>query len=216
MGRFHKDKQRKLRPLRLFLCVEGESEGKYFRFCKEQKIGNLTDVKIKAASSRQGEEIQQKFKKIIKENIEEHRKKDIYCVFDLDRCSLEKMKKKLSSLKNENCSITFCPSRPCFEVWLLFHFQYTSREFANCREVEVELNRCIGSKKFPNYPKYNKTSYSITFQDFLKENQDTACERAKGPEKSICSASSSSGKTSNGKPCSSEIYKIFQYPLPTS
>ena len=74
-------------------------------------------------------------------------------VFDLD--VEEKKKQQLYEAKKlaENENVRIVTSNPCFEVWYLEHFGYTSKSFQNSTEVIKDLVK--------HCPKYQKNSCEI-------------------------------------------------------
>lgn len=79
----------------------------------------------------------------------------LFAVFDIDN-DINKMKnfENLKELK-EYSNITFIPSNPCFELWYLLHFIYTTKSFNTSEELFVELDKYIHSyDKSKNYFDY--------------------------------------------------------------
>ena len=80
-----------------------------------------------------------------------------YCLFDLD---LDKTKEpqmitaKSAAVKK---NIQLITSNPCFEVWFIEHFRYTTKPFNSSTEVIRELKKYI-----PNYSK-NMLNYDTLF-----------------------------------------------------
>ncbi len=71
-----------------------------------------------------------------------------FSLFDLDLDSAkEKQLKKAKELALKN-NIKLITSNPCFEIWYLQHFGFTSKPFASCNAVVKEL-----LKKLPKYQK---------------------------------------------------------------
>ena len=73
-----------------------------------------------------------------------------FSVFDLD---LDKQKVALFNVACEiakNKRIEVLTSNPTFELWLLLHFEYSTRQYANAKELEKSLKRHL--------PKYTKTN----------------------------------------------------------
>lgn len=99
----------------------------------------------------------------------------VFCVFDKDQHS--KYDQALELLKSSKEGVRAAYSVPCFEFWLLLHFEYTTRSFygnptlsaADC--VITELKRYIS-----NYRKADPTVFEKTCADL---------ERAIGWSKSI-------------------------------
>lgn len=83
-----------------------------------------------------------------------------FVVLDLD-CDSKKLElvKRLHGKDN----IEFIVSNPCFEVWFLLHFKYTTHCFKNDKEVIQELRKHI--------PKYEKT---MDVNECLKDKIDFA------------------------------------------
>lgn len=83
-----------------------------------------------------------------------------FCVFDLDNSGYKEKQfleaKKIADKK----SIHMIPSNPCFEVWYLEHFTYTSKPFLHSKDIIEELKKYI--------PDYEKTkNYSELLNDKL-------------------------------------------------
>ena len=75
-----------------------------------------------------------------------------FVVLDLD-CDPKKLR-KVNKLRGKD-DIEFIVSNPCFEIWFLLHFVYTTREFKNDKDVIRELRKHI--------PKYEKTMDVASF-----------------------------------------------------
>lgn len=75
----------------------------------------------------------------------------VYCVFDKDKHdSYDEAKAKIAATKLSNgATLHAVISIPCFEVWILLHFIYTTRSFtaaghdSNCALVLRELKKHI-------------------------------------------------------------------------
>lgn len=69
----------------------------------------------------------------------------IFCVFDRDcHASFDEARNRirgLASRKNKPLPIAEIVSIPCFEVWILLHFQYTDAPFGSCEEVVDRIRR---------------------------------------------------------------------------
>ncbi len=84
-----------------------------------------------------------------------------FCVFDID--NLEKQEKQFLEAKKiaDKKSIQMISSNPCFEVWFLEHFIYTTKPFSHSKDVIEELKKYI--------PDYDKTkNYSELLNDKLE------------------------------------------------
>lgn len=79
----------------------------------------------------------------------------IYCVFDRDgHHGYDGALRRIAELRKAGKNITAIVSWPCFEVWLLLHFVYTSRPFERVRNTSA-CERVIRDLKsyIPGYEK---------------------------------------------------------------
>ncbi|MFK5971430.1 MAG: RloB family protein [Candidatus Marithrix sp.] len=95
----------------------------------------------------------------------------IFCIFDQDACHRTdphyvKYYQALDLLEHYD-NIAAITSIPCYEIWLLLHFQSTYKSFANagkksiCKMVISELKKCDGMQ---NYDKADNNIYLKTGQ----------------------------------------------------
>jgi len=125
----------------------------------------------------------------------------VYCVFDKDKhASFSAAKDKILATKlPDGATMHAIISVPCFEIWILLHFAYTTRSFtaavhsSNCALVVSELKRHI-----PNYEKGNNNVY-----DLIRDNTDIAIERAKQLE--------TFHLTSGADNPSTKVYELIEY-----
>ena len=61
-------------------------------------------------------------------------------------------------------------SNPCFEVWYILHFDYTTAQYAKSNDVVQQLKH----KYMPDYTKAKDGIYNE-----MRDRQDTACNNAK-------------------------------------
>lgn len=66
-------------------------------------------------------------------------------ILDLD-CDNQKAE-KLESLIREDKNITFIITNPCFELWFLSHFKYSTKQYHNNEELINELKEHIADYK---------------------------------------------------------------------
>ena len=64
-----------------------------------------------------------------------------YIVLDMD-CKPEKIQ-LVKELQKKSKNIRFIVSNPCIEVWFIFHFIYTTRQFKDSKEPKKELAKYI-------------------------------------------------------------------------
>jgi len=64
---------------------------------------------------------------------------EIWCVLDVEGHTKRQSLNKAADMAREN-GITLCLSNPCFEIWLLSHFERKARAYYDCDAVVVRLN----------------------------------------------------------------------------
>lgn len=106
-------------------------------------------------------------KSIRKEELDLEDGDAVYCVFDVDNLSWrhDAIKDVLKDAEKDQINIIL--SNPCFEIWFLLHYTYTTRCFSSNDEVIRALQRYI-----PDYEK-NKDIF-----DKLLSSQSKAIENS--------------------------------------
>ena len=92
-----------------------------------------------------------------------------FSVFDLD---LDRQKIGLYNAACETASsskVEVLTSNPTFELWLLLHFEYSTRQYSNAKELERHLKRYL--------PKYTKTD--IQFEELYPRRFDAIANAMK-------------------------------------
>lgn len=143
------------KPRILILCEGTRTEPNYFEGLKRSK--SLTSVVVRAL--RSGQVGPDGLLKRVREELKEDPGWDeVYCVLDHDGrdVKINVFEKKLATLDRQtnSCDIKMVLSRPCFEFWLLLHFEITDRPFSagahgtECEDVIRRLERHLqGYKK---------------------------------------------------------------------
>jgi len=88
---------------------------------------------------------------------------ETWCVVDVDNYDIRTGARRASELKVE-----LVVSNPCFELWLLLHFEACTCHLAKCKDVERMVRKHV--------PTYQKAK--LLFADFENGLAD-ACERAR-------------------------------------
>lgn len=105
----------------------------------------------------------------------------VYCVFDRDEhadyeASVERCRQLRKMNKNaKHCLFTAITSNPCFEYWLILHFEDTSRPFV--RKGKKSPGDCAVSHLKKYIAKYDKGERGI--HGLVRNHQATAIARAK-------------------------------------
>ena len=77
----------------------------------------------------------------------------VYALIDYDKVIHDNQQHTYAAAKKkiESIGVIVLENNPCFELWLLLHFVYTSKLFSDCDEVSEQLKNHI-----PNYSKGEK------------------------------------------------------------
>ena len=186
---FHRRKARKAETLRrklakrapydvVLIVCEGLKTEPYY-FSELRKHLRLSNANIVIADKKTGTDPLS----VVNFAIEEYKKeKDlpydrVYCVFDKDKhTSYAAALDKISNTHlKRGAPIHAITSVPCFEIWLLLHYTYTTRSFSaagdasNCELVVSEIKNYI-----PDYQKGSKDIFST-----IADKMDTAITNAK-------------------------------------
>ena len=184
---FHKRKSREAESLRrqaakrapydvvLIVCEGAKTEPYYFKGLREHL--RLNNANIVITDKKTGTDPLSVVNLAIKEFNKDPYYDRVYCVFDKDKhttypAALEKIR---STPRLKKATLHAIISVPCFEIWLLLHFTYTTRSFSaagdvsNCDLVETELKKHITG--------YQKGSRNIF--ELVKDKLDNAITHAK-------------------------------------
>lgn len=103
---------------------------------------------------------------LFKEQYDFGEKDQLWLMIDRDRWPIENLKVVCRGAREGNIGLAI--SNPCFEVWLLLHHRDIEVEELNCKAMEAQLRKQLGS--------YSKTNLSI---DMFKPYISEAIRRAK-------------------------------------
>lgn len=92
-----------------------------------------------------------------------------YCVLDSDFLVKKNKQLAIADKKAEANEISLIVSSPCFEIWYLCHYDYSTRSFKSNDEVIDELR-----KRAPRYSKNTEDMYEL-----LRPKQENAIKNAK-------------------------------------
>ncbi len=120
-----------------------------------------------------------------------------FCVMDTDTDKSKQAQIDKALRLAEKNEIQVLLSNPCFEIWFLQHFRYSTKNYLSNDEVIKELAMYI--------QEYKKNSNVF---DLLKNKQDDAVKRAKQLEKFHADL----GRKQNSMECnpSTAVYKITE------
>jgi len=153
----------------LIVC-EGESEQEYFEAARVHY--GLSTAEIVLAENTEGSAPISVVKCAAKRCAEEGGYEHVYCVFDRDTHeSFHRARLKVDGLatrKNKPLPIKAIISVPCFELWVLLHFERTDAPLEQCSDAHARVRRYM-----PNYLKANAATMRL-----LMAQVDTAIANA--------------------------------------
>ncbi len=154
------------------IVCEGETEEAYFEAARTHL--DLTTAEVVIADNSRGSA------PISVVNCAEQRSREmggydmIFCVFDRDRHeSYGRAREKIRGLaarSRHRLNIREAVSVPCFELWVLLHFERTDRPFSDCAEVVARI-------RSDHLEGYQKANDKIAEQLMLRA--DTALANAR-------------------------------------
>lgn len=145
----------------LWIFCEGEkTEINYFNKLKVAERISRMNIKVKSSDKVTDATGILNYAVSFLENKNDFQKGDlIYCVFDRDSNTEQNLQKAEKIAKENNIQITF--SNPCFEYWLLCHFEYFQ---SSCEpnDLNNKLKEKLGEYKKNDSEIYNKTKDKIS------------------------------------------------------
>jgi hypothetical protein len=189
-------KKARRKPYDVVLIVsEGsETEPNYLKGLREYLKLNPANVVIKSCSLGSDPV------SIINFALEEHRRDDydrIYCVFDKEHTNYQQALDKINAIKE--IPVYAITSVPCFEYWLLLHFEDTAKPFyqKGNKSTGEQLKSAL-KKHIKNYHESNKDIFDVT-----KPHLSKAIARGKRIDKA---------QTKNGTDNpSTKVYQLVEY-----
>jgi len=163
MERNVKRRKQRLKIPCFFLVVEGRSEKTYFANFSRR---NCPVKSFVAPSGDPVGLVRQAMTLIEKGRVDLDDQDEMWCVFDRDNNSQDSIDDAVTIARKNGFNIAF--SNPCFEIWLLWHFEDTF----SCREISQNLVKELK----PYLGEYCKTK---DYFDSLSPNTNDAISRAK-------------------------------------
>lgn len=171
----------------LIVCEDSVSGCEYFKdFRSALRLSNL-DVRIcgeecGSAPISVYEYALEEYKKDREENGESNAYDKVYCVFDRDKHV--DFDRAMDAIRRAGTPFQAIPSYPCFEVWVLFHFEASSAPLPVCDDANKKIKQYLSdyqknAGKFRKlYPLINdKTTQAIkNSKQILKSVQDVGTD----------------------------------------
>ncbi len=181
---FHKRKKRAVASLRreqarrspydvvLIVCEGGKTEPNYFHELKDAYRLNTANIKIVGDCGSSPKDVVEHAIKTYKASRDYDR---VFCIFDRDTHStyLAALDRIQQTKLSKDHSIHAIPSVPCFEIWFLMHFTYSTKAYVGgtgsiCQKVLDDLKKHL--------PEYNKGTRGV-FHD-LQDRMEVALKHA--------------------------------------
>lgn len=147
---------------------DGHTEHEYFSEIKHHE--NLPNIQIEPDLPQDSGDFRSVFEKA--EELVEHGYDKVYAIIDIDdiihKGMQQQFKNAIQSL-SDRLYVIVC--NPCFEIWFLLHFSYTTRRFSDCSELigQMLISYLQGYSKRRNYIRRNSI-----YTDHLQERLPTA------------------------------------------
>lgn len=159
-----KTRQRESMPVILIVCEGQSTEPQYLKSFREDKGLNKANIEIVP-----GNICGTNPKSMIEYAKEKHNREDydrIYCVFDKEHANHNKVVEEIKK-QNSFYGIISCP---CFEYWILLHFEYsTSPYYASGQKTPADqIISYITKKHIKNYHKSKMNIYEVTKKHLKK------------------------------------------------
>jgi hypothetical protein len=103
----------------------------------------------------------------------------VYALMDMDKIIDENKTAEYRQAKvtAENIGVIVLENNPCFEIWILLHFNKTGRLFGNCDQVVVEIQK---NDQLSNYSKAERfLTAAKLYEKYKDELLKTAIPNAK-------------------------------------
>lgn len=142
-----KRRRKKLVSGRVMLIVtEGkETEPRYFKqFCVDHRIGSNVVIEVSAGSDALT--VAENAIALLEKNKREAKAKraarfdEVWAVFDREAKN-QNVRFNDALMACIGSGVKLAVSNPCFEFWLLLHFDFDCRRFSNCGQVAAELRK---------------------------------------------------------------------------
>jgi hypothetical protein len=184
-------KKRKQRDIVIIVCQGKQTEPNYFKHFK-----NDSNFVLHIKKRAEDPVSLVKYAKYLKEVEFDIGPKDrVYCVYDVDNTSDEAL--NIAKKNASQYGISSCISNPCFELWYLLHFIYSTSCLDSYDDVKNEL------LKYISYYEKNKDVF-----ERLISKQSCAIENAKKLEKHHTREEIKSIRRRNP---STHVYDVVEY-----
>jgi len=167
---FHKRKAKKTEDLKrpkqsrepydkvLVVCEGEKTEPHYLIALRDHLKLSQANIKIDPDSNSSPTSVVKYAKELIKQS-EKDPYDHVFCVIDRDRhADFDKAIAQINGYRNKSTKLHAIVSNPCFEYWILLHFDYTTKLFGTSGDSPcMDLIKNDLRTFIPNYEKGDKT-----------------------------------------------------------
>ncbi|WP_435235906.1 RloB family protein [Psychromonas sp. PT13] len=158
----------------LIVCEGSKTEPNYFKEIVNYYKLNTANVEIDGTCGSSPKSVLARAEELAdKESQKGDAFDQIYCVFDRDSHESYDITLRNIAAKVPKKIYIAAVSVPCFEYWLLLHFQYTTKPYHATGNSSIGNEVLKELKKFiPNYTKGNRNIFSLLIDqvEFAKQN----------------------------------------------
>lgn len=151
----------------LIVCEGEKTEPLYFNELKDHYELDTADVKVSGDCGSDPISVVNHGKKLYQQEIDNREEPfdRVFCVFDKDQHSTyEDALSKISAMKPYGI-FTAVTSVPCFEIWVLMHFNYSTAPFTSSGKKSSGTRALEEVKKYwPNYSKGKGGSFQYLLE----------------------------------------------------
>lgn len=188
-------KDKRVERKRLVIVSEGEkTEPIYFKKFRRREI-NLQIITPNCAHTDPKGLIEFAYDIKFEDDINEKNGDRIICVFDVNSNTEQQLKEAKTLGKRRN--IDLCLSNPCFEIWILIHFEI-GVHFSNCDSLIHQLKKHI--------PRYEKSAE--VYSQILPHIDDAIIEAKRLNKWHLNNGTELFSRNSNP---STQVFEIIEY-----
>ena len=150
----------------LVMCEGRNTERIYFNALKSRLRAGYLDV---VSDKHQGFTVEAMLKELKRRKKIGNIPDEVFCVFDLDALA-QPQKAVVAQLEAWQSSLVRAvPSRPCFEYWLLAHFEHTRAPYVGTPGGKTACDQVIDRLR-AHVPNYQKSDAAI-IRRFIEDDQ---------------------------------------------
>ena len=182
----------KLQPYaRVLIVSEGQTEKCYFDTIRKKYRMSKTNINIIALGADPKSIVKHAKEKTNEAKNDNAPYKHVFCVFD--RNGHTTFNSASQTIQNDNC-LTSARSWPCFEYWVLLHFDYNSRKSFIKTGTKSSCDTCTDElkKHIPNYEKNNESNFKelmgkleTAIKNGKKSRRDVKIDRVDNPSTEV-------------------------------